>query len=94
MVFTLGSQSFTTDVLQNNKAPTWPEPFEINWDGISDLKVFMYDSNWFYPDALLGSLQLSLLSASFPDNTVVPVGQLFDNSESRVSFSVRMNHSS
>ena len=67
------------------------EEFQMNWDGISDLKVYMYDSNWFLSDYLLGSLQINLLSANFPSHEYTPIDQNFDNSNSKIRFELRMN---
>jgi Ca2+-dependent lipid-binding protein len=91
VVFVLGSQTYTLNVVQNNKSPSWPDSFQINWDGISDLKVFMHDSNWFYPDASLGSLQIKLDSTTFPEHQLVPVSRNFDDSQATISFSLRLN---
>ena len=78
-------------MLQDSKNPQWLDEFQINWDGISDLKVYMYDSNWFLPDSLLGSLQINLLSADFPAHDYIPIDQPFDNSNSKIRFELRMD---
>lgn len=91
IVYVLGSQTHTTNVLQDSKNPQWLDEFQINWDGISDLKVYMYDSNWFLPDSLLGSLQINLLSADFPAHDYIPIDQPFDNSNSKIRFELRMD---
>ena len=51
----------------------------------------MYDSNWFLPDSLLGSLQINLLSANFPAHEYTPIDHPFDNSNSKIKFELRMD---
>jgi hypothetical protein len=89
--FTVGTQSYTTNVLKDvTTKPTWPQSFDIVWDGISDLKINLQDSNWFFPDGLLGSLQLNL-NSGFPVHKFVDVVQKFDDYPSTLSFSLRLN---
>lgn len=92
ITFSVGTQTYTTNVLKDATLhPTWPESFDVVWDGISDLKVNLYDSNWFFSDGLLGTMQLNLNSVGFPDHTFISIRKGFDNYESMISFSLRLN---
>ena len=91
LIFSLGTQSHTTNVLQNEFNPHWPDSFDIIWDGISNLKVSLHDSNWFFPDDSIGDLDISLNSITFPPNSFMNIHQTLDDSLTLVNFSIRLN---
>ena len=88
VVFSLGSQSYTTNVIKDTLNPAWPDRFTVNWDDLSDLEVTLYDSNWFYPDDKLATLKISLLS--FPAHTFVKLNQKFDDNNADISFTIML----